>query len=151
MSISETDQRRFRILQIVEVGPLERVASGHALEILRSQHFSVTHELFREDLVWLEERGLVETGPLDAEVWIAITGAGEEVVDLAAPGQTLRSISLGHGAHLTLTGDEPIDDAKQRALAEAARDLVRALLDGPAQGGDISPGPDRHLGAREAQ
>ena len=150
MTVSETDQRRFRILQILEVEVREQIRGDHVLDTLAGFHFAVGRSQFEDDIDWLDGRGLVRTGPCPGGTrWLSITDAGREVVDLAQPGPALRSVSLGHGAHLTLTGDEPIDTAKQQALAEAARDLVRALLE-PAQVGDISPGPDRHLGAREA-
>ena len=150
MAIPETDARRFRILQIMEVAGIEQPASRYILDTLRgSMHFHVSDGEFQEDLAWLADRGLVRTGPLDEEVWVALTAAGREVIDLTQPGPALRSVNLGRGAHLTLTG-EPIDAAKRQALAEAARELVRALLDDAAPAGDIGPGPDRHLGAREA-
>ena len=149
---TETDVRRFRVLQIVEVEPRERIASGHALDALRGQHFSVSHELFQEDLAWLEGLGHIKTGPLDEEAWIALTDTGREVVDLAQPGPALRSIALGRGAHLTLCSHEAISASKLDTLAAAARSLVDTVLGdsqaAPGQGAERDP--DTHLGARES-
>ena len=153
MTTPETDARRFRLLQIVEVETSARISSGLARDTLRGQHFHVADELFQEDLAWLEGRGYLATGPLDHEVWISLTDAGREVIDLAQPGPALRSIALGRGAHLVLCNlcsHGPVSGATLDILAEAARSLVDAALDNPKAAPDPAAEPDAHLGAREA-
>ena len=148
---TETDARRFRALQIVEVEPTECVACWHVLEALRGQHFAVSHELFQEDLSWLEGLGYIKAGPLVGEAaWIALTDAGREVIDLAQPGPALRSIALGRGAHLTLCSHEAISASKLDTLAAAARSLVDTVLGDSEAAPDQGARPDSHVGAREA-
>ena len=155
MNTPEADLRRHRLLQVVEVTPGSHIAGSHVVEALRGFHFSVTDAAFRDDLAWLGGQGLIETGPCGTGVWISLTERGTQAIDSLEPpeGQAcLRvplRIDLGRGAHLTLDGAESISDAKLRTLAEAARELVRAVLDVPAAP-DRGAQPDAHLGATES-
>ena len=108
--------------------------------------------LFQEDLAWNEGRGYIVTGPLDEEVWIALTAAGREIIDLMQPGPARRCIALGRGAYLALYSPlDAISASKLDTLAAAARSLVDTVLGdsvaAPDQGAKRNPGS--HLGARE--
>ena len=103
MTTTETDVRRMRLLQIVEVAATGQIGSRCALDALRGQHFRVTGEAFQADLAQLEASGFVETSPLGEGVRITLTGAGRQVIDLVAqppaPPHPV-SVDLGRGAHL---------------------------------------------------
>ena len=150
MTTTETDVRRMRLLQIVEVASTGQIGSRYVLDVLRGQRFYVADEAFQEDLAWNEGRGYIVTGPLDEEVWIALTDAGRGVIDLMQPGPALRSIALGHGAHLTLCSHKAISVSTLDTLAQAARSLVDAVLGDPKAAPGQGAPPDAHLGGREA-
>ena len=147
MTTTETDVRRMRLLQIVEVAAPEQIGSQYVLDALRGQHFRVTDEAFQADLAQLDASGFVETSPLDDEVRVTLTGAGRQAIDLVAQPAPPRpvSVDLGRGAHLAIHG--PISGRKLDALTAAARVLVDAVLGDPADG---DRRPNAHLGAREA-
>ena len=153
MTTTETDARRFRLLQILDVEVSEQVHDEHVLDTLRGFHFSVTDAQLKDDVAWLDDRGFIRTGPCaGGGVWLSLLEEGRQVVDLASPGPALRSMALGHGVNMTTCGHPElmVSAATLRALRDAGRELVRALLDRSEAALPASPRDDAHLGAREA-